>query len=478
MKKHVFILLLIITCVVICLLIHRIRLNVLYSVDGPSLMYDDVVQDANQQVAIITHADTYMKMWYRMVSRARHVIFLSLYTWKMEHDLIPPHIIVLAAAFRRIIKTRIATNDHGPAVQIHIMYNEQRLSMTQHNSMYVTLKYWSMCGINVAQACPHLSISFCPWKHSFFNNNHVKFLAVDRSETVLFSGNIEQQSHGGLGSWRECGLYVQGALFAKQCEMYYHHMACSAEHQSIQTMWAALNTRKRQLTLPVSANVAWRDLQGCTRSIENAIDMSENECEHLPLFTCDTLYTIFKRPCSNAFSTHRKAQNILTLKRLIDTSEKMIWIMSPTINDMCIVHSLVHAASRGVTVNILTGYVFNNRPVSVNIVRFAGHYSNQHTCRYMSSFSGINVRWYSSGAVDGCRTCSGVCMCNMSVHAKMSVFDGRVTFVGSSNLDVFSTLYSSELDVMIKHNGLSEYVLNKFIKPIWDRSIARKSPYT
>lgn len=471
-------------CVVVVIVVMnvcRIRQNHPGELNTTPCLGTDIVHDEKQEVAVVLHADTYLKLWYKMISNAERSVYFSVYTWKIEHDNIPPHLLIMGAAFKSIIGKRESLNNSArqdPPVMVYIMYNSQNVSSTQTNSLYLTLKYWSEMGIDIQPSNPHLRLFFLPWKHTFFNNNHVKFLTVDGRETVLFSGNIERASHGGPGAWRECGLYVRGHPFAAMCEGYYRHMAslAKASHTTSAEMWQKLNTPRRRGRLVITGTVKWLDRHGSSGSPGSLVN-DAIPAEDLQLISCPEVITVFKNPHANLFSTYRHARNIRSYVHLIEASKSAIWIMTPTINDMVIVNALLDAGKRGVQVHVVTGHAYNNQPVAINILRCAGHLSNQQVGRYLSAGSNIAIRWYKRGLTDGCRLCDAQCECNMSVHAKMAVFDQETLFIGSSNLDVFSTIYSAELDVIIKDKTLACVAMRDCITPLWNQASGVKKPH-
>ncbi len=164
-------------------------------------------------------------------------------------------------------------------------------------------------------------------------------------------------------------------------------------------------------------------------------------------------------------------------------AKKWIYVETPNINDDQFLKSIIQAAGRGVSVNVLTGHKFNKTShggLPGFILGLGGHNEKVIKKRvkkmakkiYGSKFKTLlpllkkklQFKWYSK---DGKKPVDG--NGQGASHTKLLTVDGEITIQGSGNQDTFSWNFCNEFNLLIDDKKHTQEMETFFLKD-WERS--------
>jgi phosphatidylserine/phosphatidylglycerophosphate/cardiolipin synthase-like enzyme len=164
---------------------------------------------------------------------------------------------------------------------------------------------------------------------------------------------------------------------------------------------------------------------------------------------------------------HLRSHIMVELLLRIVKATKSIRIMSPNFNEGAIWHAIRRAVASNpqVTVQIMTGYKFNNVGGWFKKTIFGYATNENFITETRRNHERIEWRWYGDGvnAIDGGN--------HEAVHAKMILIDDDWIMTGSFNCDVFSSLTSFENVVIVEDKRVSYRAQTDLFDVCWQRSI-------
>jgi phosphatidylserine/phosphatidylglycerophosphate/cardiolipin synthase-like enzyme len=159
----------------------------------------------------------------------------------------------------------------------------------------------------------------------------------------------------------------------------------------------------------------------------------------------------------------------------MDGAQHTIDLMSPNLNDPCVWAAIVRACERGVRVRATSGLYYNiKRNLTLLAKLGAGFRSNGDMlanivapARRASAAVAerFEWRWYArDNKVFTDTDCS-------SGHFKVMVVDAHTMITGSFNCDVFASLNSGKLMVVVRSADVARETLNAVFVPNWNDAV-------
>lgn len=373
-------------------------------------------------VKLLLSASEIITCWKDVIAQANSSIVFSTYIWQLDSvgNDTTPHVWFIGKGLLSI---------ETPVV-FKIMINRVVWKGKQYlkNTIEKTLGVWKHMGVNFNL----IKIEWGIWSHYTLGNIHTKILAVDDRLTVIQSLNVEGRSHGGRGTWRETGILIDDKEINEKIrqDFTYHWKQCE--------YWKCI---PKENTLTFSPTIYTGSNQ----------------------FKSAKVQVLFQRASKNIFSLNRRSDSTRAIFSLIKKAKSDIFLITPNFNDICLWEVIKLKAEQGVKVHIMWGYDFNNTQSFLQKY-FLGRRSNKDMWKDIvkkSYHPNISIRFYTSQnhKIVGKFECM--------VHAKIISIDRKWFTVGTCNLDIYSTITSSEVLVIVRSSSLANILHKNFIDPIW-----------
>jgi len=386
---------------------------------GQEVCYDCCETD----VQFLASAREIQQTMCQLIARASHEVVLCTYRWRVEFDPGPNgQIMAIGTALAQLQKQRKHVN-------MYILTN-QMLSIESNSfvqdQMDTTLAIWRQLGFDNEGT---VRVYFRTWKHLTLANIHDKFLVVDGLDVMSYSMNVENYSHGRESSWIECGLQL---LNAKP--------VASALVTHFFTNW--------EESTPFEVGVV--DVPNITEYQDFSCDLSPTHQTHAKV------HLLTRRPSALAWNR----QNILTsnIIQLLQSARDSICICTPNLNDI----SILNACKTHTRVVLSSGF---NVDAPVIQELFLGWSTNERMTSRYTTYPNLHVRWnarenqFVVGKVP------------YALHAKLFLIDGYILIAGSVNCDVYSTVTSGEVAMIVFSKELVSQALETFFEPLWLRAL-------
>lgn len=381
-------------------------------------------------IKLLYSASEILSQWKKVISEAQTSIMFSTYVWNIwdrEKKSVTPHIICLGVALSMIktpITVKIIIN------RIGWLNKKKNLKKTIDE----TLGIWKKIGVDFKIVTVFWGI----WSHRSLGNIHTKVVIVDDMISIIHSLNVEYCSHGGDGSWSEVGVLINDKVINSHIrdDFYLHWTKC--EH--------------------------WKRAPIEVSDFQNAPDV----CFSKPTreYQEAEIQVLFQHASRNIFKLSRNSDCIRSMMTLIQNAKSEIALMTPNFNDICVWNELKKKAEEGVKVRLMWVSGFNAKlPLFQKYL--LGSRTNERMLEEIikkNKPSNVNIRYYGFQK----KIVTGV---NNIVHSKVISVDREFFTIGSCNLDVFSTISSSEIIAIIKSKEIANELHRNYIEPFWDNAV-------
>ena len=375
-----------------------------------------------------------------LIAGAESEVLLQNWRWNTSSV---PHA-ELMDGLRRLHESRAKTHPFGPPVSVKLLVNVRAL---EDPRMLPRLAE-AVEKLNLDHDLVHVTIGGHP--HLGPGALHTKTLIVDGRHAVTTGANV-QPNHDTLDDNYDLGFALHGDVAASMRAEFANAWASSkrwACGSGGTWAWDVLGT---------GASPCWAPTFPLP-----PLPLRFQLPDVSLLRTCVPMMVVTRPPAQNPFANDdRNPQNQAFLAAIRGATTR-IRILTPNINDSAVEDALAAAIARGVTVELVTGNGYQDFAESLptrggtnagslrNILSKARALGAPDPCRQ------LRARWYTrNGAVVRGNV-------DHSIHAKYLSIDGRLSIIGSANLDEQSFNNSRELNVVVDDASLTTG---------WDRQV-------
>lgn len=276
------------------------------------------------------------------------------------------------------------------------------------------------------------------YQHSSSNSLHSKSVVVDGVAAAMTGANVQSRNHGEMPAY-DLGVTMCGPMASGLRDDFVSH-------------WnAAVNPDQETQTMRLAP-------------IPNAIERDEpSEGVVMALLTRTSNWNVLH----NGVSSPQNQGFIAAMRN----AEKSIQVMTPNLNAPAVRNELVHAANRGVTVQILVSKGFNDERVKGFIAGGTNDESIRDIASRIGDKSRLDIRYFQNPKHLGTDPLpDGNAAGNGASHVKFMAVDGEVVIVGSSNMDKTSWHFSAETNVAILDAEATQTIGNAVFAPAWNKS--------
>lgn len=382
------------------------------------------------------------RSWFSLVSTAQHSVDMMTYRWRTSEK--NTHIRVLGEAFKTLGKNLLKTKE---TVQVRIIVNQLYWSeKTSQIQAWIdeTFQIWRQMGVNFEL----VQVQFFAWKHFLTDNIHAKFLIVDRVKYSIHSCNVESYSHGCNGSWVEAGIEIHDPPSAQALTGFFN--------RHVNNNW---HVRKIHASPPPTRSGVPEML------VTNPL--VEKICHSYPV--SDEEDKNMHDPNSSGYLIGKTVYNPGTVRQslatLLRNAQKSIHILTPNFNDDLLWKSLFESSCT--EKRVMWGNEFNvDVPwIQENLLGWSNNHQIWARIAKETQSANLEVKWY--GDPQGKLVQGKV---EHVVHAKLMIIDDFITVVGSINLDLYSTVASVELGVVVESWPIAQQA-NEMFSRLWTKGI-------
>ncbi len=285
--------------------------------------------------------------------------------------------------------------------------------------------------------------------HTALGAIHTKYLVVDGKSVIITGANVQDVHNFTPDIWHDTGYNIEGPI-------------ANSIQKDFEQAW---ENDSKYLT--------------CTEpeSSEQCTDGDPNLHPHAPVKILATPFndgfpiialTKSARELFNKDIANPLDQGWLAA---MENAQTYINIETPNINAAGFQDAVVAAVKRGILVKIITGKGFND--ASENLPTQGGKNSEivkklqkQITKEAFDMRGKLQFRWYSKTGnypVDGNKA-------NAS-HTKYMSVDGKITIIGSGNMDTQTWKQSREFNFLLDEPSVTNTIENAFFNSDWQRAI-------
>lgn len=277
-------------------------------------------------------------------------------------------------------------------------------------------------------SCPKANVQFKCYHHTFLNESHSKFVVVDNKTCLITGLNIDTVFT--FDNWQDVGVAFTDETIATELTTYFEGM--------------------------------WRDGSEFTGSFLSLTPVETKCLDNSQQIIQQVRYNGMSLSCQTPRLVPRIGNCYKNMFKQIFTEEakKEIFIVSQNFGSGLFVKDVVHALKRGVNVTILTNYGFN---LTGSVL--AGDYTNEDAAAVIRNRSrgsgGIFTTKIMKSTFYKNRKIGGWYMPTGSVHAKLTIVDDNITYIGSYNPTTQSNYFSGE--ILLRIDGP-----NQAFRKVWD----------
>jgi phosphatidylserine/phosphatidylglycerophosphate/cardiolipin synthase-like enzyme len=293
-----------------------------------------------------------------------------------------------------------------------------------------------------------IDLQFATYPHLAFGASHSKYLVVDGKYVIITGANVQVVHNFTPDIWHDTGYLMEGTValtilkdFDNSWTKYAHHYNCLERIIPIDCL------RTRAPAIP-----------------DRSYLLDNYYHSGIPVITLPKR----SREKPNDIIDSPTDQGWIAA---MDNAEVSINIETPNINATGFQDTVISALKRGVTVKIITNQGYNDLLEKMpfqggsNIEIFE-KLKKRIISEDSSKADFLKMGWYSK---DGITPIVGHGK-NVS-HTKYMSIDGKITIIGSGNMDTQTWTQSREINFLIDSQDATERILRAFYNGDWDRSI-------
>ncbi len=398
------------------------------------------------EVILLNSASKIILCLFDLIINAKKSIILSTYRWRVEAHKITkrPNGQIIAIGYA-LTKLSARCKEEKKNVKFSILCNQMLLGNESNGwvekQLISTLSCWKKIGFEPVES-EHdygVYVDFRTWPHMTLGNIHSKFIVIDNEKAAVYSLNIEGYSHGEEGTWREIGVKFISPHHAFIMTDYFHDLFDMHGHRF--NIWKLLASVEKDDSLDVSF-----------------VFPSSISTKHISI--SGLILANIPRP----FAINRKNPIINALVPLLRSATKNIYITTPNLNDVAILNILYHKITQGLDVKIIINKNFNTDVPAIQEALLGWSTNEQQLSKWLENGLSKHIRWNGKdnqmiqGKVDD------------QLHGKTYLVDDAL-MIGSFNADVYSTVSSAELVLLMNSKPLVEEFLTTWFDPLWIQAI-------
>lgn len=313
---------------------------------------------------------------------------------------------------------------------------------------------------------PMFEFRFGLFEHTALGNFHDKYCIVDRNDVMIMGTNVEHVHNASFSSSDECtqeqlpGFYHSGQW--KDAGYTFTGDLAASFVNSFTNTWNKEEIHEYE----------------CIPGTSSCAEIDKEDLAALD-FTPEHVHTTFgSQPVMFATKTRRTAlfSNDIESPQdqawiaMMSNAQSHINIVTPNINDDEFRRQLVAAVGRGVTVNLVTGRLFNadkiNAPGQGGYnLEVISDLREKIRNSFPNNVSLFKVKWYSTDT-----RLQVLKNTARATHAKFMSVDGTIGMIGSGNQDTQSWNFSQEMNIVLDGGAATSRLDGEFFEPVWATS--------
>ena len=372
-----------------------------------------------------------------LIAAAEHEVDLQFYVWENDSD---PARHIFAGLRELESAVRADGRDQPVTVRLIVDAFNEGSPFAFPSKYRITNLMPEIAGALEALALDprYVRWQLAAYTHNGLGNLHSKVLVVDGRVAVIGGANVEAV-HGGPEPWNDSAYQVEGDVA----------VALLAE---LDNAW--------RIAHEWTCGSAGGSQDACTR---DPAPVAHPVVAHdVPASACEPMLVVTRKGDANPLGNRIDNTQDQAFLAAFGAARRHIHVMTPNLNDDHAKAALVAAVRRGVIVDVVLSYGFND--TGENLPGQGGTNAENVQALYEEELADLpdrcerlRVRWYAAdyGAlIDG----NGA----LASHAKYTSIDDELVIVGGANMDTQAWNHSRETNVAIASAEVTQ---------AWDRQM-------
>jgi phosphatidylserine/phosphatidylglycerophosphate/cardiolipin synthase-like enzyme len=380
----------------------------------------------------------------QLIANAQHEVDLEFYVWETDSD---PARTIFAGLTELAAKARAEGRETPVTVRVIVdAFNEGTPFAFPADYRVTTLFPNIAAGFEGLHLDPaYVTVQLAAYTHNGLGNLHSKVLVVDGQAAVIGGANVEKV-HGNVDPWNDSGYEVEGDIAVSLLAEFDNAWRVSHE-------WMCGSAGGSQ--------------EACTRDpapVKHAVAANT-----LAASTCEPMMVVTRKGDVNPLGNRTDNTQDQAFLAAFSNAKHHIHMMTPNLNDDAAKAALVAAVRRGVTVDLVLSYGFNDSGVSLpgqggtnvdNVSELFG----KTLADMPDRCNRLRIRWY---ADDAGQLISG--NGPHASHAKYTSVDDEIVIVGGANMDTQAWNHSRETNIVVGSSEVTRAWDAKMFGPAFQR---------